>query len=85
MAGRRILHLPSGRENGFLPEPGEEAADLLYLCSPNNPTGAVFSRGQLKRWVDFANEHGSVILFDAAYEAFIEEETLPHSIFSNVI
>ena len=81
MAGRRILHLPSGRENDFLPEPGEEAADLLYLCSPNNPTGAVFSRGQLKRWVDFANEHGSVILFDAAYEAFIEEETLPHSIF----
>ena len=49
MAGRRILHLPSGRENGFLPEPGEEAADLLYLCSPNNPTGAVFTRGQLKR------------------------------------
>ena len=81
MAGRRILHLPSGRENGFLPEPGEEAADLLYLCSPNNPTGAVFSRGQLKKWVDFANGHGSVILFDAAYEAFIEEETLPHSIF----
>ncbi len=52
-----------------------------YSCSPNNPTGAVFSREQLKRWVDFANENGSVILFDAAYEAFIEDDALPHSIF----
>ena len=82
MAGRKIIHLPSGRENGFLPEPCDETAgDLLYICSPNNPTGAVFSRDQLKKWVDFANEHGSVILFDAAYEAFIEDESLPHSIF----
>ena len=82
MAGRKIVHLPSGEENGFLPEPGEDAkADLIYLCSPNNPTGSVFSREQLKRWVDFANENGSVILFDAAYEAFIEEASLPRSIF----
>lgn len=82
MAGRKIVHLASGEENGFLPEPSEETkADLLYICSPNNPTGAVFSRGQLQAWVDFANENGSVILFDAAYEAFIEDETLPHSIF----
>lgn len=82
MAGRKIVHLPSGRENGFLPEPCAEAtADLLYICSPNNPTGAVFGREQLKRWVDFANMNGSVILFDAAYEAFIEEDGLPHSIF----
>ena len=82
MAGRRIVHLPSGRENGFLPEPSAEAAaDLLYICSPNNPTGAVFDREKLQRWVDFANENGSVILFDAAYEAFIEDETLPRSIF----
>ena len=82
MAGRKIVHLPSGRENGFLPEPsGKAAADLLYICSPNNPTGAVFSRDQLKRWVDFANSNGSVILFDAAYEAFIEDDALPHSIF----
>ena len=82
MAGRKIVHLPSGRENGFLPEPSAKAAaDLLYICSPNNPTGAVFSRDQLKRWVDFANANGSVILFDAAYEAFIEDEALPHSIF----
>ena len=82
MAGRKIIHLVSGEENGFLPEPSEEIkADLLYICSPNNPTGAVFSRNQLQAWVDFANENGSVILFDAAYEAFIEDETLPHSIY----
>ena len=82
MAGRKIIHLPSGIQNGFLPAPCEEAkADILYICSPNNPTGAVFSRSQFEEWVDFANENGSVILFDAAYEAFIEDESLPHSIF----
>ena len=82
MAGRKIVHLASGEENSFLPEPSEGIkADLLYICSPNNPTGAVFSRNQLQAWVDFANENGSVILFDAAYEVFIEDETLPHSIF----
>ena len=81
MAGRKIIHLASGKENGFLPDPGEDdKADILYICSPNNPTGAVFSYEQLQKWVDFANENGSVILFDAAYEAFIEED-LPHSIF----
>ena len=82
MAGRKIVHLASGEENGFLPEPSEEIkADLLYICSPNNPTGAVFSRNQLQAWVDFANENDSIILFDAAYEAFIEDETIPHSIY----
>ena len=82
MVGRKIVHLASGEENGFLPEPSEEIkADLLYICSPNNPTGAVFSRNQLQAWVDFANENDSIILFDAAYEAFIEDETLPHSIY----
>ena len=82
IAGRKILHLPSGKENGFLPKPPEDAgADLIYLCSPNNPTGAVFGKEQLKEWVDYANANGSVILFDAAYEAFIEDDTLPHSIF----
>lgn len=82
MAGRKIVHLSSSEENSFLPEPSEDIkADLLYICSPNNPTGAVFSREQLQVWVDFANENGSLILFDAAYEAFIEDETLPHSIF----
>ena len=82
MSGRKIVRLASGEENGFLPAPDEETdADLLYICSPNNPTGAVFSREQLQAWVDYANRRGSVILFDAAYEAFIEDETLPHSIF----
>lgn len=82
IAGRKIVHLASGKENGFLPQPKDEfKADILYICSPNNPTGAVFSREQLQKWVDFANENGSIILFDAAYEAFIEDDTLPHSIF----
>ena len=82
MAGRRIVHLSSSEENGFLPEPKEEEmADLIYICSPNNPTGAVYSRTQLQKWVDFANKNASVILFDAAYEAFIQDKTLPHSIF----
>ena len=81
MAGREILHLPSGPENGFLPLPREDLeADLIYLCSPNNPTGAAYSREQLACWVRWANARGAVILFDAAYEAFIEED-LPHSIF----
>ena len=82
IAGRKIVHLPSGKENGFLPAPGGGAkADVIYICSPNNPTGAVFDRDGLQRWVDFANENGSVILFDAAYEAFIEDSSLPRSIF----
>ncbi len=82
MAGRRIVHLASGRENGFLPMPDDTAdADIFYICSPNNPTGAVFGRAQLQAWVDYANRRGAVILFDAAYEAYIEDETLPHSIF----
>lgn len=82
MAGRKIVHLASGKENGFLPEPDEDVkADILYICSPNNPTGAVFSKQQLQAWVDFANANSSIILFDAAYEAFIEDDTLPHSIF----
>lgn len=82
MAGRKIVHLASGKDNGFLPEPNENIkADIIYICSPNNPTGAVFSREKLQAWVDYANRNGSVILFDAAYEAFIEDPELPHSIF----
>lgn len=82
LAGRWIIHLRSGEDNGFLPEPCEEAtADILYLCSPNNPTGAAFSRNQLQAWVDFANEIGAVILFDAAYEIFIENDSIPRSIY----
>ncbi|MBQ6380277.1 MAG: LL-diaminopimelate aminotransferase [Clostridia bacterium] len=81
IAGRKILHLASGAHNAFLPEPEEADADLIYICSPNNPTGAVFNKEQLKKWVEFANARGAIILFDAAYEAFIEDEALPHSIF----
>ena len=82
IAGRKIIHIPASAENGFLSSPPKtmEAA-LIYLCSPNNPTGAVFGRDQLQAWVDHANKTGSVILFDAAYEAYIEDPTLPHSIF----
>ncbi len=82
IAGHKIVHLPTGKETGFLPLPQEgREADLIYLCSPNNPTGAVLSKAQLQAWIDFANRCGAVILFDAAYEAFIEDDRLPHSIF----
>ena len=82
LAGRQIIHLESNEQNGFLPVPSEDTkADILYICSPNNPTGAVFDRLQLQAWVDFANETGSVILFDAAYEIFIEDKNLPRSIY----
>ena len=82
LAGRDILHVPAGKECGFVPAPDDSiSADLLYICSPNNPTGAVFTKSQLQAWVDFANRKGAVILFDAAYEAFIEDPELPHSIF----
>lgn len=82
MAENRILHLPAGRENGFLPVPDPSLqADIIYICSPNNPTGAVFDCEKLKTWVDYARSTDAVILFDGAYEAFIEDEKLPHSIF----
>ena len=82
MAGRKIIYLDADEENGFLPLPEESVhADILYLCSPNNPTGAVYNREQLKSWVDYARKHEAVILFDAAYESFITEDGLPHSIF----
>lgn len=82
MAGRKVLFMNATEENGFLPLPDKSVkADLIYLCSPNNPTGAVYSREQLKEWVDYANEQDAVILFDAAYECFIQDERLPRSIF----
>ena len=82
MAGRQIVTLSAGPGNGFLPTPEEKPeADLIYLCSPNNPTGAVYSREKLKQWVDYANARGAVILFDAAYEAYIRDEDVPHSIY----
>lgn len=82
MAGRKLVFLDANVGNGFLPMPstGQEG-DLIYLCSPNNPTGAVYSRQQLKEWVDFANSRDAVILFDAAYESFITDRELPRSIF----
>ena len=84
--GNRIIRLAAGQENGFLPLPSEIPQeedmypDLIYICSPNNPTGATFDYVGLKEWVDYANSIGAIILFDAAYEAFIEED-IPHSIF----
>lgn len=82
IAGHRIIHYPSDASDGFTPLPKEGlSADMIYICSPNNPTGAVFTKEKLKKWVDFANETGAVILFDAAYEAYIKDESLPHSIY----
>ena len=76
-----ILYLPCTAENGFVPDPPAEHADLVYLCFPNNPTGAVASREQLARWVAYAREHEALLLFDAAYEAYISDADIPHSIF----
>ena len=82
MDGRKIVYLDASKENGFLPMPEESRrADLIYLCSPNNPTGAVYSREQLQAWVDYARKQEAVILFDAAYEAFLIDPDLPRSIF----
>ena len=82
MDGRKIVFCDANEENGFLPLPDSSVdADIIYICSPNNPTGAVYTREGLKAWVDYANEKGAVILFDAAYESFITDKTLPRSIF----
>ncbi len=82
MNGRKILYMNANAENGFLPMPDPEVrADLIYLCSPNNPTGAVYTREQLAAWIDYALAQDAVLLFDAAYEAFIGDSSLPHSIF----
>ena len=82
MAGRTIVSVPGGEDNGFLPLPPEDLeAELVYLCSPNNPTGAAYTRAQLQQWVDWANARDAVILFDAAYEAFITDPAIPHSIY----
>ena len=76
-----IVYLPAHEENAFMPGPPEERVDLAYLCSPNNPTGAVATRENLALWVDWARRSDAVILFDAAYDAFIQDPALPHSIF----
>ena len=76
-----ILYLPCTIKNGFVPEPPKEHVDLVYLCFPNNPTGAVAAREQLSRWVEYAREHEALLVFDAAYEAYISQPNIPHSIF----
>jgi LL-diaminopimelate aminotransferase len=76
-----IAYLPCMPENNFVPQPPKEHVDLVYLCFPNNPTGAVATHEQLGRWVAYAREHEALLLFDAAYEAYISEPELPHSIF----
>jgi LL-diaminopimelate aminotransferase len=77
----KVLYLDSTRENGFVPAPPKEAVDLVYLCFPNNPTGAVATREQLKAWVEYAHTHRAVLLYDAAYEVFIQDPSIPHSIY----
>ena len=82
ISGRNIAYMDANEQNGFLPLPDESVkADIIYLCSPNNPTGATYNKEQLQAWVDYALEQKAVILFDAAYEAFITQPGLPHSIF----
>ncbi len=77
----RVIYMPCTAENGFVPELPKETPDLIYLCIPNNPTGTTLTKEQLKVWVDYANRVGAVILYDAAYEAYISEKEVPHSIF----
>lgn len=80
--GRKVIHLPAGEGDGFLPLPDDSIdADIIYICSPNNPTGSAYTREKLKKWVDYANKKDAVILYDAAYEIFIEEDNVPHSIY----
>lgn len=76
-----VVYMPCTEENHFLPELPGKKADVIYLCFPNNPTGEAIKKEELQKWVDYANENGSVILFDAAYEAYITEDGIPHSIY----
>lgn len=76
-----VIYMPCTEENGFVPELPSEVPDLIYLCFPNNPTGSAATKEQLQRWVDYANKNGAVIIYDAAYEAYISEENIPHSIY----
>ena len=78
---RDVIYLPCTAENGFSPDLPSEVPDLIYLCFPNNPTGAVISKARLQEWVDYAKGNGAVILYDAAYEAYISEPDIPHSIY----
>lgn len=76
-----VIYMPCLAENGFAPELPKETPDLIYLCFPNNPTGSTITKAQLQEWVDYANKAGAVIIYDAAYEAYISEEDVPHSIY----
>ena len=76
-----VIYMPCTAENGFVPELPKEVPDMIYLCFPNNPTGAAITKDELQKWVDYANKNGAVIIYDAAYEAYITEEDVPHSIF----
>ena len=76
-----VIYMPCTQENNFTPALPEKTPDLIYLCYPNNPTGSVITKDELQKWVDYANEKGSVIIYDAAYEAYISEENIPHSIY----
>lgn len=76
-----VIYMPCKAENGFAPELPEETPDIIYLCFPNNPTGATVKKPQLQEWVDYANKVGAVIIYDAAYEAYISEEDVPHTIY----
>ena len=78
---KNIVYLDSTEGNGFVPVIPDEKADLIYLCFPNNPTGATITKAQLKSWVDYARQNKALILYDAAYEAFINDESLPRSIY----
>ena len=80
MAGRRVIYADATEENGFLPMPDKSVkADIIYLCTPNNPTGAAYTRAQLKEWIDYARENGAVILLDLAYEAFVTDPDVPRT------
>ena len=81
MAGRKILKVPATKENNFTPAPPKEHSDIIYICSPNNPTGATMTKEQLAQWVAYAKKEQAVIIYDSAYEAYIQDETLPHSIY----
>ena len=76
-----IYYMPTTAENNFVPALPERPVDVIYLCSPNNPTGTVLTKDQLQVWIDYANQHDALIMFDAAYERFITEEGIPHSIY----
>ena len=76
-----VIYMPCRKENGFLPEFPKEVPDLIYLCFPNNPTGSAITKDELQKWVDYANKNGCVIIYDAAYEGYISEENVPHSIY----